>query len=96
MGRSEPTGLLLMTKKPVERMVRLTPPQFAMLERICKTNGGVVCAGFNEAERETKLIRKLESYGFVQGKAGNAGRAVHTTEGLAFYRAALIKTEAVE
>lgn len=69
--------------------MKLTPKQFCMLERVCKTNGGGVHAGFSEGNQDTKTIRQLERKGLVQGKAGRSAYAVHTKEGFAAYRSAI-------
>lgn len=66
--------------------LKLTPAQWRLLDRICKTNGGGVFSGFNEGDRNVKMMRALEAMGFVQGKAGAASRAVHTRDGLAYWR----------
>jgi hypothetical protein len=70
---------------PAKR-AELTPKQWEMLDRICRTNGGGIHAGFSEGARGTKTIRVLEKHGLVQGKSGNKGCAVHTRKGLAFWR----------
>lgn len=66
--------------------VKLTPAQWEMLDRVCRTNGGGVFAEFSETHRTTKLLRKLEAKGLVQGKSNRQSWAVHTPEGLALWR----------
>jgi hypothetical protein len=65
---------------------KLTAPQEMMLRRIVATNGGGVHAGFNEARNDTRVMRRLEAMGLVQGKAGSPGWAVHTRAGLEWVR----------
>ena len=67
--------------------MKLTPTQEAMLRRVVATNGGGVHAGWDEGQKITRTLRKLEKLGLVQGKAGSDGWAVHTREGLAWVRA---------
>jgi len=65
---------------------KLTGPQEKMLRRIVATNGGGIHAGFNEVGNDTRVIRRLEALGLVQGKAGSPSWAVHTRPGLEWVR----------
>lgn len=53
---------------------------------LCRSNGGGVHAGFSESGRDTKVLRRLEALGFVQGKSGRASVAVHTRDGLKYWK----------
>lgn len=61
---------------------RLGSAQFAMLDSICRTNGG----GRSGYSLNRRTMRSLESKGLIQGKAGQEYCAVHTREGLDLWR----------
>lgn len=62
--------------------MKLPPAQRAMLDKICRTNGGGVWAeGLSARTRNA-----LERAGLIQGKSGRQDYAVHTREGLALWR----------
>lgn len=69
-----------MTDKP-----KLTPAQFRMLDRICKTNGAGV-SSYALRGPDTGVVLRLEKMGLVQGKSCEDFKAVHTREGLALWR----------
>ena len=62
--------------------MKLTEPQWRVLNRICRTNGG----GVDAWGRDAPVIRRLHEKGLVQGKAGQQHCAVHTREGLELWR----------
>lgn len=74
-------------KRRSEAEMKLTHAQEAMLRRVVASNGGGVHAGWHEGQRETRVLRKLEALGLVQGKASVPSWAVHTREGLEWVRA---------
>ena len=61
---------------------RLGKSQFAMLDKICRTNGGG-CSGYS---LDRRVMRSLEARGLIQGKLGQEWCAVHTREGLQLWR----------
>ena len=67
-------------------MQKLTAPQEKMLRLIVATNGGGVFVGFNECTNAVKIMRRLEAFGLIQGKAGSPSWAVHTRPGLEWVR----------
>lgn len=68
---------------------KLGPKQFELLARVCKTNGGGIY--FHDIGYESKVVRRLESLGLIQGKLNHDGWIVHTRKGLDLYRAELSK-----
>ena len=79
-------GQVIYLDHPEKPSVRkLTEKQLELLGRICRTNGG----GISLYDDDKSVLRGLMNRHLVQGKAGGAGRIVHTKEGLAAWRAAL-------
>ena len=67
----------------------MTEKHAAMLNRICRTNGG----GVSIYDTDRSVLKGLVRRHFVQGKAGNDGRIVHTREGITAWRASLTNSE---
>lgn len=63
-------------------MKPLGKAQFAMLDSICRTNGG----GVNGYSLDRRVMHSLQKRGLIQGKMGSPWRAVHTREGLELWR----------
>jgi hypothetical protein len=76
--------------------MKLTEAELKVLGAVIHTNGGGLHAGFSESEQITKVIRRLERKGLVQGKLGAARRAVHTKEGLRVWREVQVINESVK
>lgn len=81
-----PLSEILERAKPV----RLGKTQFAMLDRICRTNGGGV-SGYSLNRRVMERLYELD---LIQGKRGQEWCAVHTSEGLALWRKITAEREA--
>lgn len=62
--------------------VKLTDAQWRALDAICRTNGGGIYAG----GRDMRSIFALHKKGLVEGKLNQQFRAVHTREGLEYWR----------
>lgn len=65
--------------------MKLTEPQWELLDRICRSNGGGVTVGMSPGA-EFNRAHALYKRGYAQGKAGQPYKAVHTPEGLKLWR----------
>lgn len=72
---------------------KLTPLQWELLDRICRSNGGGVSVGMTVGD-EWKRAQSLYRRGLAQGKSGQQYRAVHTPAGLAAWRAYIAQQDA--
>lgn len=66
---------------PIKRA--MTDSQFALLDRVCRSNGG----GVSAYACDRHVLNALVNRHFVQGKAGNLSSVVHTREGLDAWKA---------
>lgn len=73
-----------MTADTLRTQPKLGKRQWEMLDRICRTNGGGVFVP--PSGHEHNIILRLHELGFVQGKAGQQYRAVHTRDGFDAWR----------
>jgi hypothetical protein len=69
----------------ITKPLKLTEPQWRMLDRICRTNGGGITVGITEGP-DYRMAQRLADKGLVQGKSGVGWMAVHTREGLKYWR----------
>lgn len=65
------------------RQDKPTDKQWELLDRVCRTNGG----GCHEADHPAASIKGLMDRHLIQGKAGHAGRFVHTRLGWDYWKA---------
>lgn len=67
--------------------LKITPARFRELDKICRTNGGGVFAGFSWPLSKPQMY--LYENGLIQGKAGRQSYIVHTRDGWDLWKAML-------